>query len=131
MEPLTEDETHPPAHALDAIAAGDQNERVSSHIASCPACTRYVTRLREQAGRFRGGQDARSFVARARTARERGIRTMRWSRVAWVAGPVLAAAAAMLLVLRARPPEGASVPGMPRTPSAVSPESRFKGGMVV
>ena len=129
MEQSKDDEgrAHPPAHELDAIAAGDENERATVHVASCEACARYVGDLREQAVRFRTKRDAQSFVARANASGERRARSQRWARTAWVTAPVLAAAAVILLVVRAHPLDG-NVAGVGLlTDVDGRTESRFKG----
>jgi len=158
VEPTHTDETakHPAAHRLDAVAAGDADEGVTAHIATCEACARHVTQLRGEAAQFRAAHDANAFVARAQAAaraRERepepgrqGDR--RTSRASWVAragvvaGPLLAAALVLVLV-RARPRDGggpAMGPGVtgpaaggPSARASTGPvaETRFKGGLVV
>ena len=123
---------HPPAHRLDAIAAGDSDAGASAHVESCEACALYVGRLREQSVRFRAENDARAFVARAAARRGREPARSRVLRVAWAMGPVLAVA--LLLLVRARPHEGALAPAATseRTRRASGPgEGRFKGGLVV
>jgi hypothetical protein len=126
--PLFEETSiHPPAYRLDAIAAGDEDERVNAHLASCEACTRYVCSLRERVARFRSAQDARLFVAHIRARRER--RASSWSRAAWVAIPAFAATI-MLLVVGVRTLDGNSLPTL-RTRSAGNLDSHFKGGLAV
>ena len=148
MEPTRTDESpkHPAAHRLDAVAAGDADEGVSAHLATCEACTRHVEELRGEAARFRVAQDANAFVERAQAAarvreaeRERDWRTARaaWAvRVGLVTGPLLAAAL-VLLVVRARPGEGvgsgvgAGASAGASAGAGPAAESRFKGGLVV
>ncbi|MGH7437119.1 MAG: hypothetical protein ACRENE_15705, partial [Polyangiaceae bacterium] len=55
---------HPPAWALDAVAAGDPPGPVESHLGTCEACLRYVEGLRREAAEFRGRADARAFAAK-------------------------------------------------------------------
>ncbi len=43
--------THPPAHRLDAIAAGESDEVDAEHIAHCEPCTLYVEQLRQEIAR--------------------------------------------------------------------------------
>jgi hypothetical protein len=152
VEPTRTDESpkHPAAHRLDAVAAGDADEGVTAHFATCEACTRHVEELRGEAGRFRAAHDANAFVARVQAAaqvrkpeREGDRRTSRASwvaRIGVVAGPVLAAALVLLLV-RARSGDGGGAGGgvgpSVAVPAATGPstgpaaESRFKGGLVV
>ena len=125
---------HPPAHRLDAIAAGDADPGASAHVESCEACTLYVGRLREQSARFGAENDARAFVARVAARRGREPARSRVARVAWAMAPVLAAAAVLLLLVRVRPHESALAPAATseQTVTASSPrEARFKGGLVV
>jgi hypothetical protein len=129
VEPPIEDETsrHPPAYRLDAIAAGDEDEGVSTHLASCEACTRYVFDLRERVALFRGAQETQMFLARLRARRERRASRPRWSRAAWVAVPTFAAAM-VLVVVRTRPPDQSSL----RTAQPGSDlGSQFKGELAV
>jgi predicted anti-sigma-YlaC factor YlaD len=134
MEPTREEEstTHPTAHRLDAVAAGDADEGVSKHLAVCEDCTRYVADLREQAATFRAANDAKAFVARAEKGalqRERTRGSSHLERIALVASPLLAAAL-VVLVVRLRSEEG----GAPthETPLTVpATESHFKGEFVV
>lgn len=141
MEPLKQDEPpkHPAAHRLDAVAAGDSDAGVTAHLAACEACAAYVSRLQAGAAQFRSGQDARAFVARVRARGASAQRARRWSRVAWIATPVLAAAAAVGLYVRtaahdpAPPSATRPVPTVTETPrpTGPQPERRFKGGLVV
>lgn len=130
----TDPPRHPPARCLDALAAGDLDSGASAHVESCEACTRYVDQLRERAARFRDENDARAFVARA--VSRAGTRPAR-SPVAHVARamfPVVAAAALLLVLVRARPQGGARPPATTAEQVARTggpPEARFKGGLVV
>lgn len=139
MQPASNDQStkHPASHRLDAVAAGDADEGVAAHLGSCEACARQVAELREQAARFRGANDADAFVAGAQASATRRLRSSAIARIGFVAAPLLAAAV-VLLLLRARPPDGA--PGLvtPGTVATTAPsttattaESHFKGGMVV
>jgi hypothetical protein len=86
------------------VAAGDEDRAVVQHLLSCPACTRYVTTLQEEAAAFRASHDATQFVARARRRRPR------WS--VWVAAPLLAAAAVLIFVQSRSPPTGTRFKGV-------------------
>jgi hypothetical protein len=129
----TDEPRHPPAHRLDAIAAGDLDPGASAHVESCEACTRYVGQLRAQAARFHAGNDARAFVARAEARIEVQPARSRVARVAWAMAPVVAAAALLLLLVRARPQESAPAPAASEQagPASGPREARFKGGLVV
>jgi hypothetical protein len=128
------DETpkHPAAHRLDALAAGDADADATAHLATCAACEQYVRASREQAAAFRAKSDSRAFVARA-SARTSVPARSPVVRIAWVAAPVLAAAA-VLLLMRPRATDGTPVRGPTTgvtTTTAAPGESRFKGGLVV
>jgi hypothetical protein len=126
-----EEMSHPAAPKLEAIAAGDDAGPIAAHLRVCEACASYVARLGDEAAAFRGRADGAAFVegVRARGAREARAEA-RKGRIAWLAGPALAAAAAMLLWLRASPelpPRGAPS-GPASQPADVA---RFKGGLAV
>jgi hypothetical protein len=158
MEPIhIDDPKHPGAHRLDAVAAGDADEGVRAHLATCEACARYVAELRDEAARFRASEDAGAFIARVQAPGSRGdsvpharregtpsatriVRGSWMARAAFVAGPLVAAAALVLLVVRGRAP----IDGAPPSPTesrvlerasqvrTVPPsDSRFKGGFAV
>jgi hypothetical protein len=118
VEPMN----HPPAWALDAVAAGDAPGGFEPHLASCAACVAYVTALREEAEAFRARAKPQAFAAVVR-ARASGRPASRFApRGAWLAASVLAAAIA-LVVWPSRAPA-------PVTDGTVSSE-HFKGGMTL
>jgi hypothetical protein len=117
--------THPAAYRLDAVAAGDDDEEVSGHMRACDECAAYVGTLRHQAKAFREGSSAQDHRARA-LARLRGRRR---ARVIGIALPLVAAA--VLLMLRARPMQQGSVPRLESAAPAESGEARFKGKLSV
>ena len=130
----TDPPRHPPAHRLDAIAAGDLDSGASAHVESCEACTRYVGQLRAQGARFRAENDARAFVARAEGRRGMPSARSPVARVAWAIAPMVAAAALLLLLVRARPQDSAPAPASTAEqagPASGPREARFKGGLVV
>jgi hypothetical protein len=122
---------HPPAFRLDAHVAGDLDPSVTEHLAACDACTAYIAATTAAAARFAGteGKKAADFVLalddRAR-ARARAEARPRWiakvPRAAWVAAPLLAAAALLFLV---------RMPTTPLVPAVTEPAVRFKGKMQV
>ncbi len=130
--------THPAAPKLEAIAAGDDAGAVSAHLEACAACAAYVAKLREDAAAFRRKVEPAAFAEEIRIraavpVREPARRTP--ARIAWVLGPVLAAAAALLLVVRVRPPAADRSPLAPLAPTAVVEApgeiAHFKGGLSV
>ena len=117
---------HPPVFRLDAHAAGDEDQRVAAHLASCEECAAYVASATEAASEFRRreGAAADAFVAglASRRAPPRGL-LVRLPRAAWVVAPLLAAAA-LLLIVRGRPGDpGVADPIL----VAPGPSIRFKG----
>jgi hypothetical protein len=133
VQPIRDDEdrAHPAAYRLDAVAAGDEDERAHEHLASCKECGMYVDTLRQEARIFREQRargDADAYVARAV---ERVRRGRRRARVLGVATPLLAAAAFLLLV-HGRPPEATVVSSAePSASPPLSAQTRFKGELSV
>jgi hypothetical protein len=121
--------THPPAHELDALAAGDKNPEVEAHVAACEPCSSYVGALGDQVRAFRASADPKLFAARvkARAARSGGASNAGRARVFYMMSPLLAAAAALILWLRAPPRVAPTMPGTAST----SESPRFKGERVV
>jgi hypothetical protein len=113
---------HPPAWALDAVAAGDAPGAIEPHLGACDACRRYVDGLQREAAEFRAHGDARAFAARivARAADRPAPR--RVPRGLWVAAPALAAAVALV----AWPSRTPSIPI-----AAPSSGEQFKGGLML
>jgi hypothetical protein len=115
---------HPPAWALDAVAAGDAPGPIEPHLAECDACRQYVAELQREATEFRARADAKVFAAKvvARAADRPGPRRV-W-RALWVAAPALAAAVALVAWPSKAPP-----------PVLVGPASstgqHFKGGLTL
>jgi hypothetical protein len=137
--PVDEAPRHPAAHALEAVAAGDADAAVESHLAVCAVCREHVRALREEVARFRSEQGGEEFVKRVRSVeaiRAKARRSGTLARIGYVAGPLLAAAL-VVLVVRGRPGDGGGAAGKAHgEPSAATPpvgtgESRFKGGLVV
>ena len=140
MSTEVDETTHPAAPKLEAVAAGEEPGAIGAHLAACEACTAYVAKLREEVAAFRTKTDANAFAEKIRVRavaseaaapmhREaRGER--RGTKVVWLMGPLLAAAAAVLLWLRVAPespvvaPEGSSS-------VASGYVARFKGGIAV
>lgn len=117
---------HPAGFRLDALAAGDPDDEARVHVDACDACRAYVDGLRAEAEAAPTDRDAaRAFVARlAPSPSPAAARSRpRIARVAWVAGPLLAAALLFLVVRRPATPDERGAP------SAETPESRFKGGI--
>jgi hypothetical protein len=130
--------THPPAHELDAAAAGERNTDVLSHLSSCEPCAAYVSKLRGQAEAFRATADPRAFADKIAERAARTTPTVRARRanVIYLVAPALAAAAAVLLWLRA--PSGLAGPSSDslhgsgtETAQPAGEAPRFKGEMVV
>jgi hypothetical protein len=126
-----EDNLHPPAPKLDAVAAGDPPGSIAAHLEACEACAAYVARMTAEASAFRMHADPVAFaeaVRRRATARRRAARI-------WVAAPLVAAAAAVLLWLHATPDvsRGSTVPGSATVTSSAPANdvARFKGGLSV
>jgi hypothetical protein len=123
---------HPPFIKLDALAAGEAAPQIESHVRACEACTKYVTELRAQADAFRAQAAPRAFAEKVQARADRAkARTQ--AKVVWLFGPVLAAAAALLLFLRV-PMEHPSK-ATDDTPAATAPAGtesvHFKGGISV
>lgn len=124
---MSEISEHPPSFRLDAHVAGDTDPRTMTHLASCEACAAYVTELTDQAGLSEGR--SAEFVL-ALHDRPSGVpapeRRKRWSRAIWIGAPILAAAAALVLV-RGEIGHGPDdfVVGSGR------PSTRFKGGLQI
>jgi len=115
---------HPPAHRLDAIAAGDADEASEAHVKTCAACAAYVDGLRAEAEAWRAKAEPKAFAAQVKARATRDSAKKR-ARVAWAIAPVLAAAAALVLWIGRAP----SVDPIGHAPPEVA--SRFKGGPVV
>jgi|HubBroStandDraft_4_1064222.scaffolds.fasta_scaffold302441_2 hypothetical protein len=128
---VEQDITHPSAPRLEAVAAGDEPGSIAVHIQACQTCAAYVTRLRSEAEVFRARVDP---VAFAELIGHRATTTEghRRAKVTWLFGPVLAAAAVLVLWLRA-PPTLAPVPVSTSASSSTRSTDieRFKGGLSV
>jgi hypothetical protein len=115
---------HPAPVRLDAFAAGDRDEEVAQHIASCTACATYVEQASALNRAFAEteGEKSADFVLglhdRQTTA---PFNRKSFGRASWIAGTFLAAAAVLLVISNrepaSNPPNGAAI--------------RFKGGMQV
>ena len=130
--------THPSAHKLDALAAGDTDAPTRAHVAGCEACTAYVVKLAAEAEAFRASTDAAAFAAAVvrrvdESPRPRRLGTVTW--VAFAAAPALAAAAVLAVWIR-----GGGAPVTPHDPGrdGVTPVAsagggglHFKGGLSV
>jgi len=91
---------HPPAPKLDAVAAGDPDPEVSAHLAACEPCAAHVAELTEGAAAFRSATNPGAFAAKVRDREARAPKARRVVSIGWAA-PLLAAAAAVVLWLRA------------------------------
>ncbi|HEX9295288.1 MAG TPA: hypothetical protein VF881_05620 [Polyangiaceae bacterium] len=97
---------HPPNDRMEAVAAGDRDPGVEAHLASCEPCRAYVARLEDAALDFRQKEGtggvflARLEAAVSRTA-PKSRRANRWATAVYVGAPLLAAAAALVLWVRA------------------------------
>jgi hypothetical protein len=125
------DDAHPDALRLDALALGGKDEQARAHLGACAACAAYVSATAKGALAFREDEGGRAdaFVAAVQRARERsGGARSRSARGAWVASStaVLALAAGALLYVHQRPPRGYA--GPVESPMNEGPV-RFKGGM--
>jgi hypothetical protein len=130
------DKMHPPAHTLDAIAAGDPAGGAAAHLAACAPCSLYVAKLKSEAEAFRAGADPAAFAAKVQARASKAQAPERRAKVVWILGPVLAAAAVLLLWVRVptgrlpqtfEPGSGASSTSSPRTGDV----AHFKGGLSV
>lgn len=122
--------SHPPAPKLEAVAAGDDPGPIAAHIETCAACAAYVARLRSEAAAFRAEVDADGF-AEVISARAAASERRRWAAFIGLAGPVVAAAAAVLLWLRASPDSRAPSASAGVASSEPSDRVRFKGELSV
>jgi hypothetical protein len=113
--------THPTAPRLEAIAAGDDPGPIAEHLAACEPCAAYVAKLRVEAAAFRAKADPMAFAESVRARSGVNLERSRRARIAWVIGPSLAAAIA-LVVWR---------PSTPTTESGSSQVDRFKGGVSI
>jgi hypothetical protein len=127
--------SHPPSHALDALAAGDANADVEAHVASCDACRAYVAEGREGAAAFRekargadfAGEIARrSEIAKALENKPREGSAAARARRLWFAVPLVAAAAAVVLFVGNR-----ETITPPHESAEESATTRFKGDVPV
>jgi hypothetical protein len=118
---------HPDSARLEEMAAGNADAETAAHVNECAACAAYVTSLATQAKAFAAREDAAAFMAKV-VAKSRALpqapsrASAKWGRVMWIAAP-LAAAAALLLLVRSPAHDG----DRDREPSATS--ARFKGGV--
>jgi hypothetical protein len=125
---VEQDSRHPPALELEAVAAGDEPDRIATHLEGCDVCAAYVSRLKREAEAFRAGANP---VAFAETIRRRVAtrQAQEPARSVWLVGPVVAAAAIVVLWLRA--PSRVEPVSTLSTPAASSDIARFKGGLSV
>jgi hypothetical protein len=147
---------HPNARRLDGLAAGGDDLDANAHLSRCAACANYVEALRRTSPPW-SAREAEAFVARAersfappggpagrpfeptspahRSDRGRAF-AAQTRRLALVATPLLAAAAALLIALRPGPPP-AQAPGAPpaQAPGAASVSDagsvHFKGELAL
>jgi anti-sigma factor RsiW len=127
------DRAHPPAFALDGTIAGDADAEVAAHVESCKECQSYVEALSRAARAFtqRTEHDVGAFVARVATrAAAKDARPgvvpfrRRFARAAWIATPLVAAAALVLLIRRGDAPRHEPVAS-----GSALVETRFKGAL--
>jgi len=135
---------HPPSFRLDAHAAGDEEAAVGAHLADCGPCRAYVDAMKVGAAAFAADEEtsAAAFLAQLRgrkpkaaesvplvaaaehtKARARMGTNLRLGKVAWIAAPMLAAAAAVFFVVR---PVPSPVEPLPMESTA---RTRFKGDL--
>jgi hypothetical protein len=121
-----EDSLHPAAPRLDAVAAGDPPGSIAAHLESCDACAAYVARMTREVKAFRASADPTAFAeaVRVRAAKGRAARF-------WVAAPIVAAAAAVLLWLQATPAVPATGTDLATSSATANEGARFKGGLSV
>ncbi len=115
---MSSDDDHPSIFRLDAHVAGDHRDDVAAHLDGCEACRAYVAATAKEAEAFRPEVD---FVQRL-DEKVSSLPERRWARVAWVAAPLLAAAALLLVVRGGRDPSATGVVPLPTDPAI-----RFKG----
>jgi hypothetical protein len=120
-----EDTAHPAAPKLEAVAAGDPPGSIAAHLEACEACAAYVARMAAEANAFRAQADPMAFAEAIRVRAKRPHRAP----VVWIAGPVVVAAAALLLWFHA--PSGMPATGADIATSAGPANERFKGGLSV
>ena len=121
---------HPAPPRLEAVAAGDEPGPIAAHLEACEACAAYVAQLKGEAAAFRAQTNPAAF-AQAIRVREAATRPKRRAAVVWVVGPMVAAAAAVLLWLRASPDATGAHTGAGVSASPTDDVARFKGGLAV
>lgn len=115
---------HPPSFRLDAHAAGDEEGAVGAHLTECEPCRTYVDGMKREAAAFAADAEtsAVEFVAQLRGRGSKAVESvslvaaaeprkarakmgthLRFVKVAWIATPMLAAAAAVFFVVRPAP----------------------------
>lgn len=134
---------HPPSFRLDAHAAGDEEAAVGVHLAGCAPCRAYVDAMKVGAAAFAADEEtsAAAFLAQLRGREPRAAESvprvaaaeptkarakmgtnLRLAKVAWIAAPMLAAAAAFFVVR----PVPSPVEPLPMESTA---RTRFKGDL--
>jgi hypothetical protein len=113
---------HPRPFRLDAHVAGDLDPSVAAHIETCEACAAYVAATTTGAAEFAANEGKKSAEFVLALQDRPKARVFALHRLVWIAAPVLAAAA-VLLVVRGRE--------NPLVPVANEPAVRFKGGMQI
>ena len=125
---------HPATFRLDAIAAGDRDERAAEHVATCSGCRAYVEKATTLALEFAATEGTKSsdFVLALddrRASEDRAAPPRRRTGLAhagWLAAAgAMTAAAAVVLVARGGFEIGSS------SPPSNQPAVRFKGKLQV
>jgi hypothetical protein len=135
---------HPPSFRLDAHAAGDEEAAVGTHLSECGPCRTYVDAMKLGAAAFAADNEtsAAAFLSQLRGREPKAAESvplvaaaqptkatgkmggnLRLVKVAWIAAPMLAAAAAVFFVVRPVPSPA------PRLPMESTARTRFKGDL--
>ncbi len=123
---------HPSAIRLEELAAGDGDGETRGHVQACAECRAYVEHLAAGAQEFAQmqGASAEQFVeaVRARHVMKSGVR---WRTIAWIGGPLAAAAAVLLYLSVPSAPQHGITPSVVVSGMSAPSASRFKGRLQV
>lgn len=133
-----ETNTHPDSVHLDALALGGDDARAvpaeaREHVTTCASCKKYVSELRREISvapsLSRGSLPSPSSRALLDVSSSPPPPRSAVVRKLFTIGPILAAAAAMLLYFRLQGGPAADPSGTVPTPSVSQAEVHFKGGL--
>jgi hypothetical protein len=115
------------------LALGEPLADVEAHVATCPACSRVIALPRLVAAAAHAAEPRAGFAVRTAAGARTKLAVRRRNRIIMNTTGALAAAAALVLVLRA-PDEGAgfgAVPGAYRAPTQPTPVADNTDGDVL